>query len=96
MAGMVLNQMPLGGPHEQLAQLDLFPAPPGQPSATSTPLREVEEEGLSFHASDFLSPAGIDQDITFVNVDEVMNATDTADALTPSGRHMYRQGTTEV
>ena len=95
-AQTVLNQMPLGGPHAQAAQQDLFPAPHDQPSATSTPRHEAEEDALSFHASDFLSPAGVDQDITFVSIDEVMNATDIADALTPSGRHMYRQGTTEV
>ena len=95
-AGNVLNQMPLGGPQATPAQQDLFPAPHDQPSATSTPLHEVEGDGLSFHASDFLSPPGVDQDITFVSFDEVMNATDIADALTPSGRHMYMQGTTEV
>ena len=95
-AGNVLNQIPLGGSHATSAQQDLFPAPNEQPSATSTPLHKAEEEGLSFHASDFLFPPGDDQDITFVSIDEVTNATDIADGRTPSGRHMYRQGTTEV
>ena len=81
-----LDVVPLGGPAGG-PQADLFPDPPAQPqpSATSTPVHALDDE--SFHASDFLSPPGVDNDITFVFIDEVMNITDIIDALTPSGTH---------
>ena len=81
-----LNVMPLGGPAGG-PEADLFPDPPAQPlpSATSTPVHTLDD--ASFHASDFLSPPGVDHDITFVSIDEVMNTTDIIDALTPSGTH---------
>ena len=81
-----LNVVPLGG-HAGGPEAELFPDPPAQPqpSATSTPVHALDD--TSFHASDFLSPPGVDDDITFVSIDEVMNTTDIIDALTPSGTH---------
>ena len=82
-----LNEVPLGGPPDP--EQDLFPVPPVQPSATSTPGHDAEAHD-SFHASDFLSPPGVDQNITYLSIDDVMNTTDIIDALTPSGRHAVR------
>ena len=85
-----LDTVPLGGPTGHAA--GLFPDPPAQPSATSTPGHDADDDISSFHASDFLSPPGVDQNITYVSIDEMLNTTDIINALTPSGMYLYRLG----